>query len=220
MTAPLCSCGRPLTVHAADEGTCCYVHGDGTPECPQPAHNATQRVYAAPDRAALAARLTDAVAGWHDRDDDTPNLQGNLSRRIVRGNELASLAGKAAALLAAPESTTSPNVISSPVVVGALTEALLDLDLCDDAGDAASTADEILTRLRLRRENPILPTVEPPTTRWSVMLTDEEREEAHAQFRRLDAAGDPHALDKLLLHWAYRLRPRFAAALAAMKEEG
>ena len=47
-----------------------------------------------------------------------------------------------------------------------------------------------------------------PLDRETLCLTEEEHEEAYAQFRRLDAAGDPYALDKLLVHWAHRLRPR------------
>ena len=49
-----------------------------------------------------------------------------------------------------------------------------------------------------------------PLDREALCLTEEEHEEAYAQFRRLDAAGDPYALDKLLVHWAHRLRPRLA----------
>ena len=48
----------------------------------------------------------------------------------------------------------------------------------------------------------------PPLDRETLCLTEEEHEEAYAQFRRLDAADDPYALDKLLVHWAHRLRPR------------
>ena len=45
--------------------------------------------------------------------------------------------------------------IDGPVIV-VQGDNLFDLDLCEDLSDSASTAEEILMRLRLRAENPIL----------------------------------------------------------------
>ena len=36
---PKCRCGRELETLCTDEGTCCYVHADGTPECPESCTN-------------------------------------------------------------------------------------------------------------------------------------------------------------------------------------